>query len=63
LCTGMRVIEAWDWPTEVRDTPKIRMLLYSGEFYGEHISEARGARSIVSWKAQRVRPDAAPGGA
>ncbi|MBA2714873.1 MAG: AAA family ATPase [Rubrobacteraceae bacterium] len=54
-----RVIEAWDGPTEVGDTPEIRKRhedyvldrleisdishFYSGEFYGKHMSEALGA--------------------
>jgi len=54
-----RVIEAWDGPTEVGDTPAIRQRheayvidqlkvsgithFYSSEFYGEHMSRALGA--------------------
>lgn len=55
----IHVIEAWDGPTEVGDTPEIKQLhetyiinrlgihdishFYSSEFYGEHMSQALGA--------------------
>lgn len=55
----VRLIEAWDGPTEVGDTPEIKKKhedyilnqlkirgithFYSSEFYGEHISSALGA--------------------
>ena len=59
LYPDVQVIEAWDGPTEVEDTPEIKkkhedyMLnrlkleeithFYSSEFYGEHMSLALGA--------------------
>ena len=59
LYPTVQVIEAWDGPTEVGDTPEInsrheaylKKLLaghiinafYSSEFYGEHVSQALGA--------------------
>jgi hypothetical protein len=59
LYPRLRVIEAWDGPTEVGDTPGIKKrhedyvidilkgeeiaAFYSSEFYGEHISKALGA--------------------
>jgi NadR type nicotinamide-nucleotide adenylyltransferase len=55
----IEIIEAWDGPTEVGDTPEIKKKhedyilkqlkskrithFYSSEFYGEHVSEALGA--------------------
>lgn len=59
LYPGVQVIEAWDGPTEMGDTPEIKRKqedyilgllkgrkithFYSSEFYGEHMSEALGA--------------------
>lgn len=59
LYPGVQVIEAWDGPTEVGDSPEIRQRhedyvlnrlkitgithFYSSEFYGEHMSQALGA--------------------
>lgn len=63
LYPGVRVVEAWDGPVEVGDTPEIRKRhedyvlehlkirgvshFYSGEFYGEHMSKALGAVNRV----------------
>jgi NadR type nicotinamide-nucleotide adenylyltransferase len=60
---GVEVIEAWDGPAEVGDTPEIKKLhedyvlnrlnlsgithFYSSEFYGEHMSLALGAINRV----------------
>ena len=59
LYPTVQVIEAWDGPTEVGDTPEIKSrheaylkkllaghiinAFYSSEFYGEHVSQALGA--------------------
>ncbi|MEF2245791.1 AAA family ATPase [Paenibacillus sp. IITD108] len=59
LYPAVRVIEAWDGPSEVGDTPEIKSMqeqyvlrilngclithFYCSEFYGEHMSEALGA--------------------
>jgi HTH-type transcriptional regulator, transcriptional repressor of NAD biosynthesis genes len=59
LYPQIKVVEAWDGPTEVGDTPKIKRLhedyiinklkiqgvthFYSSEFYGEHMGIALGA--------------------
>lgn len=59
LYPKIKVIEAWDGPTEVGDTPEIKRIhedyiinklkiqgithFYSSEFYGEHMSTALGA--------------------
>lgn len=59
LYPQVKVIEAWDGPTDVGDTPEIRQKhekyilehlkirgvshFYSSEFYGEHMSKALGA--------------------
>ncbi len=59
LYPGVQVVEAWDGPTEVGDSPEIRQRhedyvlsrlritgithFYSSEFYGEHMSQALGA--------------------
>ncbi|MBD1874595.1 AAA family ATPase [Nodosilinea sp. FACHB-131] len=59
LYPTVKVIEAWDGPTEVGDTPEIKQAhetyilqqlqgvcithFYSREFYGEHMSQALGA--------------------
>jgi HTH-type transcriptional repressor of NAD biosynthesis genes len=59
LYPKVRVIEAWDGPTEIGDTPQIKAMhetyvlkqlsgltithFYSREFYGEHMSAALGA--------------------
>lgn len=61
LYPDVRVIEAWDGPQEVGDTPEIKKLnedyilqklqgikithFYSNEFYGEHVSQALGAEN------------------
>ena len=61
LYTSVNVIEAWDGPTQVGDTPEIKKVqedyvlnvlkirgithFYSSEFYGEHMSRALGAAS------------------
>jgi NadR type nicotinamide-nucleotide adenylyltransferase len=61
LYPGAKVIEAWDGPQEVGDTPEIKKLnedyilqrlqgikithFYSNEFYGEHVSRALGAEN------------------
>jgi NadR type nicotinamide-nucleotide adenylyltransferase len=55
----VEVMEAWDGPTEIGDTPEIKRMheeyilkalagrrithFYSSEFYGEHVSQALGA--------------------
>jgi HTH-type transcriptional repressor of NAD biosynthesis genes len=60
LYPRVRVVEAWDGPTEVGDDPQVRRAhedyvlgdlgiagithFYSGEFYGGHMSRALGAR-------------------
>lgn len=60
LYPNVTVIEAWDGPIEVGDTPEIKRMhedyilsmlagqsithFYSSEFYGEHVSQALGAR-------------------
>ena len=67
LYPDARVIEAWDGPLEIGDTPEIRkahedyllgMLkgkkitaLFSSEFYGQHVSQALGS------KDRRIDPD------
>jgi HTH-type transcriptional regulator, transcriptional repressor of NAD biosynthesis genes len=59
LYPAVQVIEAWDGPTEVGDTPEIKLRhedyilnrlgvtgithFYSSEFYGDHMSRALGA--------------------
>ena len=59
LYPGLRVVEAWDGPVEVGDTPEIKRQheayiieelgicdvthFYSSEFYGDHMSRALGA--------------------
>ncbi|MDZ8079026.1 MAG: AAA family ATPase [Nostoc sp. SerVER01] len=59
LYPTIEVIEAWDGPTEIGDTPEIKKKheeyilkrleskrithFYSSEFYGEHVSQALGA--------------------
>lgn len=59
LYPTVQVLEAWDGPTEVGDTPEIKQRhenyllnhlrlrgvthFYSSEFYGEHVSQALGA--------------------
>ena len=61
LYPSATVIEAWDGPQEVGDTPEIKKLnedyilqrlrgakvthFYSNEFYGEHVSQALGAEN------------------
>lgn len=61
LYPSIEVIEAWDGPTEVGDTPKIKKTheaylqkilgsrkitaFYSSEFYGEHVSKALRAEN------------------
>jgi HTH-type transcriptional regulator, transcriptional repressor of NAD biosynthesis genes len=59
IYTNVEVIEAWDGPLEVGDTPAIKRMhedyilktlarrrithFYSSEFYGDHVSQALGA--------------------
>jgi NadR type nicotinamide-nucleotide adenylyltransferase len=66
------VIEAWDGPTEVGDTPEIRQRheeyiinrlkirgvthFYSSEFYGEHMSVALGAVNRVIDPERKIVP-------
>lgn len=61
LYPTVKVIEAWDGPTEVGDSPEIKKKhedyilnvlqirdithFYSGEFYGDHMSRALGAKN------------------
>jgi HTH-type transcriptional regulator, transcriptional repressor of NAD biosynthesis genes len=63
LYPDVQVIEAWDGPTEVGDTPEIKKKhedyilnrlklrgithFYSSEFYGEHMSLALGAVNLI----------------
>ena len=67
-----RVVEAWDGPTEVSDTPEIKRRhedyvirrlglggfthFYSSEFYGEHMSRALGAVNRVVDAARAAVP-------
>lgn len=67
LYPDVRVIEAWDGPLEVGDTPEIKKkhedylfkilqgetisAFYSSEFYGHHVSKALGAQD------RRIDPD------
>ena len=67
LYPSVQIVEAWDGPMEVGDTPAIRQMhenylvrvladeeitnFYSSEFYGEHASRALGA------KDRRIDPD------
>lgn len=67
LYPDAQVVEAWDGPLEVGDTPELKRkhedyilkildgrpisAFYSSEFYGEHVSKALGA------KDRRVDPD------
>ncbi len=67
LYPQVRVIEAWDGPLEVGDSPEIKEMheryllgllkdqsisnFYSSEFYGQHVSEAFGAND------RRIDPD------
>ena len=67
LYPQVQVIEAWDGPMEIGDTPEIKSMhekyilrklegrkithFYSSEFYGEHMSEALGAEN------RQVDPD------
>jgi HTH-type transcriptional repressor of NAD biosynthesis genes len=69
LYPDVRVIEAWDGPTEIGDSPEIRQRhedyvlnrlkitgvthFYSSEFYGEHISQALGAVNRLVDAARR----------
>jgi NadR type nicotinamide-nucleotide adenylyltransferase len=72
LYPQVQVIEAWDGPTEVGDTPEIKRLqedyilnrlkirdithFYSSEFYGDHMSEALGAVNRVVDQARTAVP-------
>ncbi len=63
LYPAVEVLEAWDGPTTVGDTPEIRQIhddylrrcfrgrricrFYSSEFYGDHVSRALGAANRV----------------
>jgi cytidyltransferase-like protein len=67
LYPSVRVMEAWDGPLEVGETPEIKRMheaylvktlagrpianFYSSEFYGEHVSQALGAND------RRIDPD------
>lgn len=69
LYPRVRVVEAWGGPTEVGDDPQVRRAhehyvivdlgiegithFYSGEFYGDHMSRALGARDR---RVERTRP-------
>ena len=72
LYPQVEVVEAWDGPTVVGDTPEIRRMhedyvlnrlgirgvthFYSSEFYGEHMSRALGAASRVVDAARAAVP-------
>jgi NadR type nicotinamide-nucleotide adenylyltransferase len=72
LYPKVKVIEAWDGPTEVGDTPEIKRRhekyiieqlkvsgithFYSSEFYGEHMSIALGAVNRLVNPARNVVP-------
>ncbi len=72
LYPQVTVIEAWDGPSEVGDTPEIRERhedyilnhlkirdithFYSSEFYGEHMSQALGAINRPVDEARRLVP-------
>ena len=72
LYPGVRVIEAWDGPTDVGDTPAIKKRheayvlnqlklngithFYSSEFYGEHMSRALGAVNRIVDEQRRTIP-------
>ena len=67
LWPDVQIIEAWDRPLQIGDTPEIKKLheayilktldgqpisrFYSSEFYGQHVSEALGAQD------RRIDPD------
>ena len=72
LYPDVQVIEAWDGPEAVGDTPQIRALhesyvtnrlniagvthFYSSEFYGDHMSRALGAVNRIVDNARNVVP-------
>jgi NadR type nicotinamide-nucleotide adenylyltransferase len=72
LYPSVQVVEAWDGPLEVGDTPEIRRMhedyvlerlkirnvthFYSSEFYGEHMSRALGAVNRVVDAARATVP-------
>jgi len=72
LYPNVRLVEAWDGPVEVGDTPEIRKRhedyilkhlnlrgfthFYSNEFYGEHISVALGAINRTLDRRRAVMP-------
>ena len=72
LYPAVHVIEAWDGPTEVGDTPEIKgrhedyilsrlgvtgiTHFYSSEFYGEHMSRALGAENRLVDTERRQVP-------
>lgn len=72
LYPGAEVLEAWDGPVEVGDTPEIRKRhedyilarlsgrpithFYSSEFYGDHVSRALGALNRMVDPARSVAP-------
>lgn len=72
LYSKVQVIEAWDGPTEVGDTPEIKRRhedyvlnrlglkdithFYSSEFYGDHMSRALGAENRLVDTARRRVP-------
>ncbi len=72
LYPGVSVVEAWDGPTDVGDTPEIRRMhetyiieklgitgithFYSSEFYGDHMSRALGAVNRIVDRDRRIIP-------
>ncbi|MEO8610826.1 MAG: AAA family ATPase [Chloroflexota bacterium] len=72
LYPQVQLIEAWDGPTDVGDTPEIKHKheayilnvlkirdithFYSSEFYGDHMSRALGAVNRVVDKARSIVP-------
>jgi HTH-type transcriptional repressor of NAD biosynthesis genes len=72
LYPQVKVIEAWDGPTEVGDTPEIKRKhekyiiehlkvsgithFYSSEFYGEHMSAALGAVNRLVDPSRKIVP-------
>jgi len=72
LYPAVKIIEAWDGPAEVGDTPEIKQMhedyvlnrlgvkdvthFYSSEFYGEHMSRALGAMNRIVDPDRRLVP-------
>ena len=72
LYPQIKVVEAWDGPTEVGDTPEIKRIhedyiinklkiqgithFYSSEFYGEHMSIALGAANRLVDPSRQIIP-------